>query len=90
MTGYLSLFAVAFLAATILPMQSEALLGQVPDVVCACVGGGSNAIGIFSGFIDSDAELIGVEPRGGAAVGRGQQDVARARDPGSFLLYIEQ
>ena len=35
--------------------QCEALLGagQVPDVVIACVGGGSNAIGIFSGFADT-------------------------------------
>jgi tryptophan synthase beta chain len=44
--------------------------GGTPDVVAACVGGGSNAIGIFSGFADTDAELIGVEPAGGAAVGR--------------------
>jgi hypothetical protein len=46
-------------------------LGRDPDVVTACVGGGSNAIGIFSGFADTDAELVGVEPAGGAAVGRG-------------------
>jgi len=32
--------------------------------VAACVGGGSNAIGIFSGFIDDDVELYGVEPMG--------------------------
>jgi tryptophan synthase beta chain len=44
--------------------------GGTPDVVAACVGGGSNAIGIFSGFADTDAQLIGVEPAGGAAVGR--------------------
>ena len=51
--------------------QCAALLdGGTPDVVAACVGGGSNAIGIFSGFADTDAELIGVEPAGGAAVGR--------------------
>jgi tryptophan synthase beta chain len=43
----------------------------VPDVVVACVGGGSNAIGLFSGFVDTRAELVGVEPAGGAAVGRG-------------------
>ncbi len=40
----------------------------IPDVVVACVGGGSNAAGIFSGFADTTAELIGVEPAGGAAV----------------------
>ncbi len=44
--------------------------GRLPDVVTACVGGGSNAIGIFSGFADTDTELVGVEPAGGAAVGR--------------------
>jgi tryptophan synthase beta chain len=50
---------------------AELLDGGVPDVVAACVGGGSNAIGIFSGFADVDTELVGVEPAGGAAVGRG-------------------
>jgi tryptophan synthase beta chain len=43
-----------------------------PDVVVACVGGGSNAAGIFSGFAEHpDVELVGVEPAGGAAVGHG-------------------
>ncbi len=51
--------------------QCRALLGGDPDVVVACVGGGSNAIGIFSGFADTAAELVGVEPAGGAAVGKG-------------------
>ena len=49
----------------------ELLGGEDPDVIVACVGGGSNAIGIFSGFADSEAELIGVEPSGGAAAGHG-------------------
>ncbi len=49
--------------------QCAALLdGGTPDVVTACVGGGSNAAGIFSGFADTDAELVGVEPAGGAAI----------------------
>ena len=47
------------------------LLGGAPDVVVACVGGGSNAMGIFAGFVDTDARLVGVEPAGGAAIGRG-------------------
>ncbi|HJP16640.1 MAG TPA: tryptophan synthase subunit beta [Acidimicrobiales bacterium] len=67
--------------------QSEERLGKVPDVVVACVGGGSNAIGIFSGFADSDAELVGVEPSGGAAVGRGVPGVVHGSR--SFLLQDE-
>jgi len=40
-------------------------IGRLPDMVVACVGGGSNAIGIFSGFIDDkDVKLIGVEAGG--------------------------
>lgn len=40
-------------------------MGKLPDIVLACVGGGSNAIGIFSAFIDDkDVKLIGVEAGG--------------------------
>ena len=67
--------------------QSEERLGAVPDFVVACVGGGSNAIGIFSGFADSSAELVGVEPSGGAAVGRGVPGVVHGSR--SFLLQDE-
>jgi tryptophan synthase beta chain len=50
--------------------QFVEMTGNLPDVVEACVGGGSNAIGIFSGFLDDPVELIGVEPLGrGEAVG---------------------
>lgn len=39
--------------------------GQLPDAVCACVGGGSNAMGIFAAFLeDSDVELYGFEAGG--------------------------
>jgi tryptophan synthase beta chain len=38
--------------------------GKLPDAVIACVGGGSNAIGIFAGFVDDPVELIGVEAYG--------------------------
>jgi len=38
--------------------------GRLPDRVYACVGGGSNAMGIFSGFLDDPVELIGVEAGG--------------------------
>ncbi len=41
------------------------MTGELPDSVVACVGGGSNAMGLFSGFIDDEeCELIGVEPGG--------------------------
>jgi tryptophan synthase beta chain len=39
-------------------------LGRLPDWVIACVGGGSNAIGLFADFIDDDVRLIGVEAAG--------------------------
>ncbi len=45
------------------------LTGRLPDVVAACVGGGSNAIGIFDAFIDDDqVRLVGVEAGGEAIV----------------------
>ena len=68
--------------------QCAALLdGGVPDVITACVGGGSNAIGIFSGFADTDAELVGVEPAGGAAVGRKVPGVVHGSK--SYLMQDE-
>ena len=44
--------------------QFVAMTGNLPDHVVACVGGGSNAMGIFSGFLDDPVELWGVEPLG--------------------------
>lgn len=52
--------------------------GQLPDEVLACVGGGSNAVGIFQGFLnDEPVKLIGVEPAGdnvrhGLTIGKGK------------------
>ncbi len=63
-------------------------LGHDPDVITACVGGGSNAIGIFSGFVDGDAALVGVEPAGGAAISRGVPGVVHGSM--SFLMQDEQ
>ena len=40
------------------------MTGELPDVVTACVGGGSNSMGIFSGFLNDPVEIIGVEPLG--------------------------
>ncbi|APT89736.1 tryptophan synthase subunit beta [Corynebacterium frankenforstense DSM 45800] len=46
--------------------------GRLPDVVVACVGGGSNAIGMFADFIDDESvELVGTEP-GGAGLDSGK------------------
>jgi tryptophan synthase beta chain len=67
--------------------QCLELTGRDPDVVTACVGGGSNAIGIFSGFVDTDAELVGVEPAGGAAIGRAVPGVVHGSK--SYLLQDE-
>ena len=55
--------------------QVTDLLGDVPDFVVACVGGGSNAAGIFSGFADARSALIGVEAAGGAAISTGTPGV---------------
>ncbi len=46
-----------------------------PDVVVACVGGGSNAAGVFAGFANSRARLVGVEASGGAAISNGSPGV---------------
>ena len=52
--------------------QTLAAIGRLPDVVVACVGGGSNAIGIFSAFLDdSDVKLVGVEA-GGEGIASGK------------------
>lgn len=69
-------------------------LGDPPDVVIACVGGGSNAIGIFQGFLDMpEVELIGVEA-GGRSLGPGDNAATLTRGkPGIFqgaLSYLLQ
>jgi len=52
--------------------------GRLPDVLVACVGGGSNAIGLFHPFIEDDAvRLIGVEP-GGEGLGTGRHGATLA------------
>jgi len=54
--------------------QSQSLLGKLPDIVVACVGGGSNAIGVFSAFISD----VGVRLRGVEAGGKGIESGAHA------------
>jgi len=49
---------------------------RLPEVVVACVGGGSNAIGMFAGFLDDeDVRLVGVEAAGAASLGTGRAGV---------------
>ena len=46
------------------------MTGELPDAIVACVGGGSNAMGLFSGFLNDPVTIYGVEPLGrGAALG---------------------
>ena len=44
--------------------QFSEMTGSLPDAVCACVGGGSNAMGLFSGFLNDPCAIYGVEPLG--------------------------
>jgi tryptophan synthase beta chain len=67
--------------------QCRDLTGADPDVVVACIGGGSNAAGIFAGFVDTDARLIGTEAAGGAALGRGVPGVVHGMK--SYLMQDE-
>jgi tryptophan synthase beta chain len=68
--------------------QCRALLaGKDPDLVVACVGGGSNAAGTFAGFVETGAQLVGVEAAGGAAMARGIPGVLHGMR--SYLLQDE-
>jgi tryptophan synthase beta chain len=50
--------------------------GKLPRALIACVGGGSNAIGLFSGFVDdTGVRLVGVEAAGAASLGAGRTGV---------------
>lgn len=67
--------------------QMLADVGRLPDTVIACVGGGSNAIGIFHAFIeDAEVELIGVEAAG-AGIASGQH-AARFGDPSKARVGV--
>ena len=76
--------------------QCLAQIGRLPDYAVACVGGGSNAIGLFSGFVDDDSVgLIGVEAGGdGVDTDRHSATITKGR-PGvlhgamSYLLQDE-
>jgi tryptophan synthase beta chain len=55
--------------------QLDELGVGVPDFVVACVGGGSNAAGVFAGFANVSSRLVGIEAAGGSAVGKGSPGV---------------
>ena len=71
-------------------------LGRLPDAVVACVGGGSNAIGLFADFLDDDVRLIGVEPAGkgldgeehGATLLRGRPGILHGAE--TYVLQDEE
>ena len=44
--------------------QFLSMTGELPDAVVACVGGGSNAMGMFSGFLNDPVDIYGIEPLG--------------------------
>jgi tryptophan synthase beta chain len=76
---------------SIIGQEAEEQLAQrgvgVPDMVVACVGGGSNAAGIFAGFANTTARLVGVEAAGGAAVSHGSPGVLHGMK--SMLIQSE-
>lgn len=59
--------------------QALEAMGQLPEVAVACVGGGSNAIGLFAAFLEDPVELVGVEA-GGEGIPGGRH-AARFADP---------
>ncbi|MFZ2033546.1 MAG: tryptophan synthase subunit beta, partial [Candidatus Dormiibacterota bacterium] len=73
--------------------QILAHAGRLPSMVVACVGGGSNAIGMFAAFLDDDVRLVGVEAAGrGLDTGEHAAPLSRGR-PGVLhgaLSYLMQ
>ncbi len=61
--------------------QFTSMTGELPDAVVACVGGGSNSMGMFAGFLNDPVELYGVEP-----LGRGE----KLGDHAASLRYGEE
>jgi tryptophan synthase beta chain len=71
-------------------------LGRLPDAIVACVGGGSNAIGLFADFLEDGVRLIGVEPGGkgldsaehGATLLRGRPGVLHGAE--TYILQDDE
>ena len=57
------------------------MTGELPDCVCACVGGGCNSIGIFEAFLNDPVKLVGVEPMGkGKAPGQNAASITYGKE----------
>lgn len=61
--------------------QFISMTGELPDAIVACVGGGSNSIGLFAGFLNDPVDIYGIEP-----LGRG----AKMGDHAASLTYGEE
>lgn len=73
--------------------QFTEMTGDLPDMVCACVGGGSNAMGIFSGFINDPVRLMASEPGGRSSKVGDHAATATYGKPGvihGFKCYLLQ
>ena len=73
--------------------QFYEMTGELPDNLVACVGGGSNSIGIFTGFLDDDTEIYGVEPSGKSLEIGGHSATLSYGTPGiihGFKCYLLQ
>jgi tryptophan synthase beta chain len=76
--------------------QTIEQLGRLPDAVVACVGGGSNAIGLFADFVDDPVRLVGVEAAGkglageehGATLLRGTRGILHGAE--TYVLQDEE
>ena len=57
------------------------MTGELPDIVCACVGGGSNAIGMFEAFLEEPVNIVGVEPMGkGKEIGNNAATISSGKE----------
>lgn len=61
--------------------QFKEMTGELPDIVCACVGGGSNAIGMFEAFLEEPVNIVGVEPMGqGKEIGKNAATITYGKE----------
>lgn len=61
--------------------QFVEMTGELPDIVCACVGGGSNAIGMFEAFLEEPVNIVGVEPMGqGKEIGKNAASITFGKE----------